>query len=258
MGARVAYLAALLAAAICLVSCALRPFQSERRAAWRGDVEATCLGNGELRASAYVRPLPVIDGPSACGLQHPLSVSGALDGAVAIEPPATIDCSMTVALNRWLRTSVQRAAYAHFRQPVVAIRQIASYDCRTRDSIAGAKISEHAFGNALDVAAFRLANGREIKVLQGWWRGSPSERAFLQEAFAGACAEFYTVLGPGSDRYHSNHFHLDLLLTNAGGGRHYCRPMPGPGRSFDRVPTASLPDAPQRSADAPLLSFTGR
>ena len=90
-------------------------------------------------------------------------------------------------------------------------------------------LSEHSFGNALDVAGFRLASGREVTVLQGWWRGTPRDRAFLQLVFAGACAEFYTVLGPGSDAYHSNHFHLDLLRTNARGGRHFCQPQPRSG-----------------------------
>jgi hypothetical protein len=179
-----------------------------------------------------------------------------LGGRVAIEPAATLDCSMTAALNRWLTGPVQQAARAHFRQPVVGIRQIAAYGCRTRDNIPGAKLSEHAFGNALDVAAFRLADGREISVVQGWWSGSPPVRAFLMEAFAGACAEFDTVLGPGSDRYHANHFHLDLLITNARDGHHYCRPMPG--RPYDGMPTASLQERAPLGTNAPLLSFTGR
>ena len=72
-------------------------------------------------------------------------------------------------------------------------------------------------------------------------RGTPQEKAFLRAAFTSACAEFYTVLGPGSDSYHSNHFHVDLLLTNAKGGRHYCRPLPG--SNPEDTPTASLDDA---------------
>ncbi len=91
-----------------------------------------------------------------------------------------------------------------------------SYGCRGRNGNRFGDISEHAFGNALDIAGFRLAGGDEITVVEGWWEGSPRERAFLQAVFAGACAEFYTVLGPGSDRYHYNHIHVDLLLTNTG------------------------------------------
>jgi hypothetical protein len=255
MGARCAYLAVGLAVLAWIAGCAFNPY-SEPRAAWRADVEAACLARGEVQPSAFAQPLPAVGSRGSCGLEHPFNVSATLGGRVVVEPAATLDCSMTAALDRWMGTTVQRAARAHFREPVVAIRQISAYACRTRDNIASAKLSEHAFGNALDVAAFRFASGREITVLRGWWNGSPNEQAFLKEAFAGACAEFYTVLGPGSDRYHSNHFHLDLLITNARDGRHLCRPMPG--RSFDTVPTASLPEPTAGGRSAPLLSFTGR
>ena len=159
---------------------------------------------------------------------------------------------MTASVDRWMARSVQPAARAYFGSRVVEIRQIASYGCRTRNS-RGAAMSEHAFGNALDVAAFRLADGREVNVYRHWWRGPPAARAFLQAAFAGACAEFYTVLGPGSDAYHANHFHLDLLRTNARNGRHYCQPSP-----YGGAPVAQLPDSDSVGAVAKTpLSFTG-
>jgi hypothetical protein len=159
---------------------------------------------------------------------------------------------MTASVERWMTRSVQPAARAYFGSRVVEIRQIASYGCRTRNS-RGVAMSEHAFGNALDVAAFRLADGREVNVYRHWWRGPPAARAFLQAAFAGACAEFYTVLGPGSDAYHANHFHLDLLRTNARNGRHHCQPSP-----YGGVPVAQLPDADSVGAVAKTpLSFTG-
>ena len=159
---------------------------------------------------------------------------------------------MTASVDRWLTRSVQPAAAAYFRSRVVEIREIASYGCRTRNNH-GAAMSEHAFGNALDVAAFRLADGREISVLRDWWRGGPAERAFLQAAFAGACAEFYTVLGPGSDPYHSNHFHLDLLRTNARNGRHFCQPAPYGGGGIAELPGG---DSVGAVAKTPL-SFVG-
>ena len=65
----------------------------------------------------------------------------------------------------------------------------------------------------LDMAAFRLANGQNIVVVNAWGHGTAREQAFLQAVFAGACAEFYTVLGPGSDSYHYNHIHVDLLVS---------------------------------------------
>ena len=193
-----------------------------------------------------------IDGPGVCGLDRPLRVSGVSGGRVGVTPPATIGCPLTAAIDRWVNTAVQPAAYRYFGRPVVEIRQIASYGCRGRNGDRFGAISEHAFGNALDIAGFRLAGGEEISVFKGWWKGSPRERAFLQAVFAGACAEFYTVLGPGSDRYHYNHIHVDLLVSNARNGRHYCQPSPGQG-----VPVAEAEGEPQSTASVKPLSFVG-
>jgi hypothetical protein len=73
-----------------------------------------------------------------------------------------------------------------------------------------AHISEHAFGNALDIAAFTLADGRRISVKDGW-RGLPEEQGFLRDVQSGACAHFTTVLAPGSNVYHYDHIHVDLM-----------------------------------------------
>jgi hypothetical protein len=70
--------------------------------------------------------------------------------------------------------------------------------------------------------------------------------------FAGACAEFYTVLGPGSDRYHYNHIHVDLLVSNTRNGRHYCQPSLGRG-----VPVAEAEGEPKSTASVKPLSFVG-
>jgi hypothetical protein len=85
----------------------------------------------------------------------------------------------------------------------------------------GANISEHAFGNAIDVGAFRLASGREVTVERGW-KGAYEERGFLRQVHAAACERFSTVLGPGADVFHYNHFHLDLARRASGRG--ICRP----------------------------------
>jgi len=73
-----------------------------------------------------------------------------------------------------------------------------------------AHISEHAFGNALDIAAFTLADGRRIAVKDGW-RGLPEEQGFLRDVQAAACQQFSTVLAPGSNVYHYDHIHVDLM-----------------------------------------------
>ena len=255
MGVRVAYLVAGIAVAACLgalVGCGGGgTFNEGRRAPWRAEAEHACLAGGAVQASAYVRPMEEIDGPGVCGLERPLRVSGLRGGNVGVSPPATIGCPLTAALDRWIAASVQPAARRYFGSRVVEITQIASYGCRGRNGNNYGDISEHAFGNALDMAAFRLANGQNIVVVKAWWRGTQRERAFLQEVFAGACSEFYTVLGPGSDRYHYNHIHVDLLVSNARNGRHYCQPSPG------RVPVAEAPADPKSTASIKPIPFTG-
>jgi len=255
MGARVLYLVAGLTVAACLavlIGCGGGgTFNSGQRAPWRGKTEQACLASGAVRASAYVQPMSTIDGPGVCGLERPLRVSGLSGGRVGVSPPATIGCPLTAGLDRWVRATVQPAAYRYFGRPVIEIRQIASYGCRGRNGARYGNISEHAFGNALDIAGFRLAGGQDISVMKGW-RGTPRERAFLQAVFAGACAEFYTVLGPGSDRYHYNHIHVDLLVSNARNGRHYCQSSPGRG-----VPVAEAEGEPKSTASVKPLSFVG-
>lgn len=258
MGVRIAYLVACLAVAACLAVLAGcgggggGSFNSGQRAPWRASAEQACLKSGAVRASAHVNPISRINGPGVCGLEQPLRVSGLSGGTVGLTPAATIGCPLTARLDRWIKATVQPAAYRHFGRPVVEIKQIASYSCRGRNGNNNGHISEHAFGNALDIAGFRLAGGEEVSVFKGWWKGSPREKAFLQAVIAGACAEFYTVLGPGSDRYHYNHIHVDLLLKNARNGRHYCKP------AFNRgVPVAEADADPRSTASVKPLAFTG-
>src|SRR5690606_30785281 len=95
------------------------------------------------------------------------------------------------------------------------------YSCRGMNGQRGARISEHAFGNALDIAAFTLADGRKITVKDGW-RGSAEEQGFLRDVQGAACDQFTTVLAPGSNVFHYDHIHVDLMRRS--GGRAACNP----------------------------------
>jgi hypothetical protein len=131
-------------------------------------------------------------------------------GPVAVKPAATLACPIVSALDRWLSDSVQPAAQRWFGGRVVEIKQISAYSCRGMNGNPGAHISEHAFGNALDIAAFTLADGRRIVVKDGW-HGMPEEQGFLRDVQAAACQQFNTVLAPGSNAYHYDHIHVDLM-----------------------------------------------
>ena len=139
----------------------------------------------------------------------------------SVTPPATLACPIVSALDRWITESVQPAAQRWFNQPVVEIRQISAYSCRGMNGQPGARISEHAFGNALDIAAFTLADGRQVTVKDGW-RGLPEEQGFLRDVQAAACDQFTTVLAPGSNAYHYDHMHVDLMRRSS--GQRICEP----------------------------------
>jgi len=147
-------------------------------------------------------------------------------GPVELKPPATLACPIVSALDQWIGTAVQPAAQHWFHQPVVEIKQISAYSCRGMNGNPNAHISEHAFGNALDVAEFDLADGHKISVQYGW-KGTPEEQGFLHDVQLAACDQFTTVLAPGANVYHYNHIHVDLMRHY--NGRHICEPGAIPG-----------------------------
>lgn len=145
---------------------------------------------------------------------------------VEMKPAATLACPMVSALDQWITSSVQPAARRWFGQPVAEIKQISAYSCRGMNGNSRARISEHAFGNALDIASFTLADGRKVTVKEGW-RGLPEEQGFLRDVQGAACQQFSTVLAPGSNVYHYDHMHFDLMRRS--GGRNACNPDAVPG-----------------------------
>ena len=162
-------------------------------------------------------------------------------GPVAVTPTATLACPIVSALDRWLADSVQPAAMRWFGVRVVEIKQISAYSCRGMNGNSRAHISEHAFGNALDIAAFTLADGRRITVKNGW-HGMPEEQGFLRDVQGAACQQFNTVLAPGSNAQHHDHIHVDLMRRAS--RRLICQPAAMSGeeiasRASQRNPYAS-------------------
>ncbi len=221
-------------------------FERAQRPAWRTEAEEYCLAKGYVKPSQYIEALPEISGPGICGMTHPFKVYALDNGAIPLSKPVVIDCSMIPTLETWLDNSVQPIAQARFNQRVSGLEVFGAYSCRNVDNASWGKLSEHAFGNAIDVSGFKLADGREIPIVSDWKRTDTQESAFLHEAHAAACGDFTTVLGPGSDSFHYNHFHLDLAnhgATNTG-PRKYCRPTPAPGLLPPPAKPDGLPPAP--------------
>ncbi|WP_027572598.1 extensin family protein [Bradyrhizobium sp. WSM1743] len=167
-----------------------------------------------MNAPSYpARPAPYSQAPA----QQPLPRLGPVQGnpvttvgPVAIKPTATLACPIVSELDRWLADTVQPSAMRWFGVRVAEIKQISAYSCRGMNGNPHAHISEHAFGNALDISAFVLADGRRVTIKDGW-RGVPEEQGFLRDVQSGACAHFTTVLAPGSNVYHYDHIHVDLM-----------------------------------------------
>jgi hypothetical protein len=168
--------------------------------------------------------------------------------AVSLDKSVLLSCSMIPATTRWLAGDVQPAALAAFGSPVVEMTSFGSYSCRRRNNAHSGRLSEHAFANAIDVKGFKLADGRETKVLTGW-RGTPEEQTFWRDVAYGACRTFTTVLGPGtSDGQHENHLHLDLARHSATRAIHVCRPS---------VPAGWVAAARRNGLQPEAPAFTG-
>ena len=126
-------------------------------------------------------------------------------------------CPLARQFARWSRESVQPAAEQWFDQPVRRIETFGTYACRGVNGQAGARLSEHAFANAVDVSGFVLADGRRVTVQDGWNGEDERVRRFLRAVHQAGCRRFNIGLGPDSDAYHYNHMHFDM------GRGPYCR-----------------------------------
>jgi hypothetical protein len=127
-------------------------------------------------------------------------------------------CPVAAALALWEWHFVQPAAIEHLGSKVVAIDHFGSYSCRRIYGRSEGAWSEHATANAVDIAGFRLADGRRISVL-GDWDDEGAKGRFLRAARDGACKLFATTLSPDYNAAHRDHFHLDQAQRGAMGWR---------------------------------------
>jgi hypothetical protein len=159
-------------------------------------------------ASSGLRYRPQADSPASarCPLANVVRVQG---GEVGLSSGFLASCPLAVALAVFERHQLQPTARAIFGQPVTRIDHLGSFACRNVYNRSAGRLSQHATANALDVAGFRLADGRSISVLADW-AGTGDKARFLREVSQGACRSFNTVLGPEYNAAHRNHLHLDM------------------------------------------------
>jgi hypothetical protein len=166
-----------------------------------------------LTTVAVFKPIPLLAGPGECGAVDAVLLEQVMlpdQAKVTVAPPATLRCAMAEAVALWLREDVAPAAL-QLGASLRGLDNFDSYECRGRNRVHGATLSEHGRANALDVRAFRLANGEvialtDVNIAKDW-------REALR---ASTCARFSTVLGPGSDGSHEQHIHVDLAERRGG------------------------------------------
>ena len=164
-------------------------------------------------AGVVLSTLPDSVGPGECVAIDVVRIEALrskLGSRVALSPHATMRCPAAEALAAWIRDDVSPALETA-DSPLIAMGVDASLECRGRNRVAGAKISQHGFGNAIDVNAFTLKGGRVFKLTD-----VSADKGLRNGIKETACARFTTVLGPGSDGYHEGHIHLDIIERRGG------------------------------------------
>jgi hypothetical protein len=159
-------------------------------------------------AVAIAPSIPDIHGAGGCGGEDLVRLEAIVlpdNKRVSVKPAAILRCAMASELADWIRTDIAPLA-AGLGSTISDLDNFDSFECRGRNRIVGAKLSEHGRANALDVRALKLANGRSISLTD---RNVPRE--LRETVLHSVCARFSTVLGPSSDWYHEDHIHLDLM-----------------------------------------------
>jgi hypothetical protein len=142
-----------------------------------------------------------------CSTANSLRLTG---GVLPLSPAGPVlSCPEALSYAFWTRHAVQPAARKILGSRVVAIDHYGSYACRNVYGEAHGRPSEHARANALDVAGFRLADGRRVTVAADF-RRADARGDFVRRVRSGACSWFHAVLSPDYNAAHRDHLHLDF------------------------------------------------
>ncbi|TNF21683.1 MAG: extensin family protein [Rhodobacteraceae bacterium] len=175
-------------------------------------------GGGGLCGDPDIQGEMIPDVPgriAGCGITDAVKVHAL--GGVGLSQPAMMNCASARVLSGWVRGGLRKAV-GKMGGGVVGLKVAAHYSCRTRNHQRGAPVSEHGKGNAIDISELRLQNGDTLNVLRDWGGGAKGQ--VLRKVRDSGCGPFGTVLGPGSDGFHRDHFHFDTAHRRS---RAYCR-----------------------------------
>jgi hypothetical protein len=217
MKTRIKAWALLPAIAIIVTACGKREAQIIPRTntAFAGKDARICLSTLKSNNISYAT-LPDKNYGGGCTANNAVSL---LDMGTKVTNLGPMTCTLASGFADWTRDVVRPAAKKHLGSQLARIETTGTYSCRR---VSGKNtLSQHAHANAVDVFAFVTESGRKVSVLNGW-NGTMGERAFLREIHSKACGQFGTVLGPGFNRQHANHLHLDMAASRLG-GKPFCR-----------------------------------
>jgi hypothetical protein len=198
-------------------------------------------------AIAIAPSIPDIHGAGGCGGEDLVRLEAVVlpdKRQVSVKPAAILRCAMASAISDWIRTDIAPLT-ASGGSVLNSLDNFDSFECRSRNRVVGAPLSEHGRANALDVRALKLANGQSISLTD-----RTVSRELRESVLHSVCARFSTVLGPGSDGYHEDHIHLDLMERHS--NYRICQwnvwdPLP---RIAPLLPAPRPDDAPPRQAVA--------
>jgi hypothetical protein len=167
-----------------------------------------------LRAP-FIDAQPIADQPLAdgCGWRNAVKFSSLSGAKLSTDK---LSCPSAAGLTLWVTHDIQPLARELLGSPVLAIKQFGTYSCR---NVMGSPLfkhwrSAHATANAIDIAGFTLADGRQITVKKDW-KGTGREAEFLRAIRQRACRYFHVAIGPDYNAAHHDHFHLDRGVGHA-------------------------------------------
>lgn len=173
-----------------------------------------CLDALEETGAEFERAETVADDDPDCGIVNPVRLNS-LPGGIELSPAPLLRCDAALATAQWTVNHLIPAAETLGRGEMTRIPTGTGYQCRRRNNSATGPLSEHAFGNAIDVMGFEFSDGEAIPVEPREDEGTLAE-AFQRTARAASCLHFTTVLGPGTDEAHADHLHLDVKERRGG------------------------------------------
>lgn len=170
----------------------------------------------EVRYKPAELPVRTTRSGNVCGAEQAVIYLGSKHG-VRYTPAPIVSCGMALALARF-DAVIQSQAVAAFGSRVRSVRQLGTYSCRKMARFPG-WVSEHSYGNAIDIQSFVLESWRSVKVTSYTRNEAAPEARFLRGVARALFDDgvFSVVLTPAYDRLHHDHFHLDLARYRVDG-----------------------------------------